>query len=138
MMQHKKIIDLGAYATALAAIGSALIYGLFSVIKPVVDSDAPPIASIARVEKVENNVVSTQAAQVRQLGVIQKALDAQSRSNAYLLKKSLTSDLQYWQAQEDQANLALRRNPADPTAHALRGIARQNIADTTKQIEGKF
>lgn len=129
---------IAAYATALVAIGGAVTWALADVIKPVVDSDPLPVASIHRVEELAREMKVAQSQQQRDFGAVQRTLGTQGQAIDGLLRQNLVQTLQYWQSQQAIAMQTLKRNPHDAAAQSLLIVANKNIAELTTQLNGKL
>jgi hypothetical protein len=109
------LIRAGAVAGALTAIGGAVI-GAMGFARPYMQSDPPPLASQARVDKEHKEIV----------------LLAQNFVTMQQNQLFLASG--FWTQQLAQAQDALRRNPSNPYARQQAITAQQQLYGIQRQL----
>lgn len=111
-LPKSQLIQLGLGATAMTAI-----IGLIVMISPLLQSDVPPFAGVARVELVAQSAEQTQ-----------KLLDKTAETLRRVTEKQDQQDLDYWSGQLAIAEARLKLNPADELARGMLKVAQAQLS----------
>lgn len=93
------------------------IIGLIVMISPLLQSDVPPFAGVARVELVAQSAEQTQ-----------KLLDKTAETLRRVTEKQDQQDLDYWSGQLAIAEARLKLNPADELARGMLKVAQAQLS----------
>lgn len=102
------------------------IIGAYMMISPLLASDAPPLAGVARVQRIAQTFEQTQ-----------RLLDQTAQTLKRITEKQDQADLDYWNGQLALAEARLKLMPGDELARGMVKTAKDQISMITARIAGK-
>lgn len=115
-----------------ATVGS--LWGGTELLLPLLRSDAPPVASVARVDEVGRRLAQLSNQDAAAQRDFRKSVEQLQGPLTRLLKQSVVGDLQYWQSQRELTLAKLKKDPGDEVARAYLKIVEKGIADSETQL----